>query len=82
MGAEQLGFDYGTARFGSVDEIYKSDVGRDILAEAILLFADVGTDSADTTSGTSERLRYATPGSRRPGRGDSLGAHRSLLAAG
>lgn len=39
--AALLGLDYAEARFGSVDEIYKSEVGRDILAEPTLLFTDV-----------------------------------------
>lgn len=38
--AELLGLDYSEARFGSVDEIYKSEAGRDILAEPTLLFSD------------------------------------------
>lgn len=38
--ADLLGLDYSQARFGSVDEIYKSEVGRDILAEPTLLFSD------------------------------------------
>ena len=33
-----VGLDYSKARFGSVDEIYKSEFGRDILAEPALLF--------------------------------------------
>lgn len=33
-----LGFDYGQARYGSIDLIYKSETGRDILAEPTLLF--------------------------------------------
>ena len=33
-----------SARFGSVDEIYKSETGRDILTEPTLLFS-----SADRT---------------------------------
>ncbi|MDX2606298.1 CYTH domain-containing protein [Streptomyces caniscabiei] len=33
-----LGLDYDHARFGSVDLIYKSELGRDILAEPALLF--------------------------------------------
>nr|WP_196789746.1 CYTH domain-containing protein [Streptomyces caniscabiei] len=33
-----LGLDYDHARFGSVDLIYKSELGRDILAEPTLLF--------------------------------------------
>ncbi|MEV8631459.1 hypothetical protein AB0395_07355 [Streptosporangium sp. NPDC051023] len=37
--ASLLGFDYSEARFGSVDEIYKSEMGRDILAEPTLLFS-------------------------------------------
>jgi adenylate cyclase, class 2 len=32
--------DYSEGRFGSVDAIYKSEAGRDILAEPTLLFAD------------------------------------------
>ena len=39
--AVALGLDYSQARFGSVDEIYKSELGRDILAEHTLLFAHV-----------------------------------------
>ncbi|BFV56356.1 hypothetical protein KCMC57_up14600 [Kitasatospora sp. CMC57] len=38
--AALLELDYSEARFGSVDEIYKSESGRDILAEPTLLFAD------------------------------------------
>ncbi|MFD7444614.1 class IV adenylate cyclase [Streptomyces sp. NPDC059909] len=38
--ASLLGLDYAEARFGSVDEIYKSEAGRDILAEPTLLFAE------------------------------------------
>lgn len=34
-----LGLDYGEARFGSIDLIYKSELGRNILAEPTLLFA-------------------------------------------
>lgn len=33
-----LGLDYEEARFGSIDLIYKSELGRDILAEARLVF--------------------------------------------
>jgi adenylate cyclase, class 2 len=39
--AGALGLDYSQARFGSVDEIYMSELGRDILAESTLLFANV-----------------------------------------
>lgn len=39
QGAAALGLDYSRARFGSVDEIYQSELGRDILAEPTLLFA-------------------------------------------
>lgn len=38
--ATLLELDYSEARFGSVDEIYKSESGRDILAEPTLLFSD------------------------------------------
>src|SRR5690349_7064726 len=38
--AALLDLDYSEARFGSVDEIYKSEAGRDILTEPTLLFAD------------------------------------------
>lgn len=38
--AALLDLDYSEARFGSVDEIYKSEAGRDILAESTLLFSD------------------------------------------
>jgi adenylate cyclase, class 2 len=46
------GLDYSQARFGSVDEIYMSELGRDILAESALLFA----------SGTAEGARSDSPG--------------------
>jgi len=42
--AARLGLDYVDARFGSVDAIYKSEAGRDILAEPTLLFADAKKD--------------------------------------
>ncbi|MFJ8001210.1 class IV adenylate cyclase [Streptomyces sp. NPDC096310] len=44
--AALLDLDYSEARFGSVDEIYKSEAGRDILAEPTLLFADAEKNSA------------------------------------
>ncbi|QNE75976.1 CYTH domain-containing protein [Streptomyces finlayi] len=44
--AALLGLDYSEARFGSVDEIYKSESGRDILAEPTLLFADADKGGA------------------------------------
>jgi adenylate cyclase, class 2 len=44
--AATLGLDYTQARFGSVDEIYKTELGRDILAEPTLLFATVESGSA------------------------------------
>jgi adenylate cyclase class 2 len=47
-----LGLDYSQARFGSVDEIYMSELGRDILAESTLLFA----------SGTADGERSDSPG--------------------
>ncbi|MER8042020.1 class IV adenylate cyclase [Streptomyces sp. NPDC094032] len=40
--ADLLDLDYTEARFGSVDEIYKSEADRDILAEPTLLFSDAG----------------------------------------
>ena len=40
--ASLLELDYSDARFGSVDEIYRSEAGRDILAEPTLLFAESG----------------------------------------
>nr|WSX78549.1 class IV adenylate cyclase [Streptomyces sp. NBC_00899] len=43
--ANLLGLDYKDARFGSVDVLYKTEAGRDILAEPTLLFAD-GSDGA------------------------------------
>ncbi|MGI5492667.1 class IV adenylate cyclase [Microtetraspora malaysiensis] len=49
-GASLLGFDYSDARFGSVDEIYKSEMGRDILAEPTLLFSEA--DKNGQASGT------------------------------
>ncbi|MFI8102605.1 class IV adenylate cyclase [Streptomyces sp. NPDC086023] len=45
--AALLELDYAEARFGSVDEIYKSEAGRDILAEPTLLFSDA--EKADPT---------------------------------
>ena len=42
--AAAVGLDYAQARFGSVDEIYKSETGRDILAEPTLLFANANDD--------------------------------------
>ncbi|MFF3243833.1 class IV adenylate cyclase [Streptomyces sp. NPDC002870] len=48
--AALIDLDYAEARFGSVDEIYKSEAGRDILAEPTLLFADADkTDAASAT---------------------------------
>jgi adenylate cyclase, class 2 len=44
--AAALGLDYTQARFGSVDEIYKSELGRDILAEPTLLFANHSENDA------------------------------------
>ncbi|MET9377195.1 CYTH domain-containing protein [Streptomyces sp. NPDC002992] len=44
--AALLDLDYSGARFGSVDEIYKSEAGRDILAEPTLLFADADKDAS------------------------------------
>ncbi|MGW1993067.1 class IV adenylate cyclase [Embleya sp. NPDC001921] len=41
-GAALVELDYAEARFGSVDEIYKSEAGRDILAEPTLLFPNAG----------------------------------------
>ncbi|CAD5965314.1 protein of unknown function [Streptomyces sp. KY75] len=38
--AALLDLDYSEARFGSVDEIYKSESNRDILAEPTLLFSE------------------------------------------
>ncbi|MEU8762258.1 class IV adenylate cyclase [Streptomyces sp. NPDC048659] len=38
--AALLELDYAEARFGSVDEIYKSEAGHDILAEPTLLFPE------------------------------------------
>lgn len=35
-----LGFDYNQARYGSIDLLYKSEMGRDILAEPTLLFEE------------------------------------------
>lgn len=49
--AALLDLDYAAARFGSVDEIYKSEAGRDILAEPTLLFADADKTDAPATTG-------------------------------
>ena len=56
-----LGLDYSQARFGSVDEIYKSELGRDILAEPTLLFVN-GTAPAPPLS--SPRSSAATSAGR------------------
>lgn len=50
--AARLGLDYVEARFGSVDAIYKSEAGRDILAEPTLLFSDANK-SEDVASSVS-----------------------------
>ncbi|MFG2298694.1 class IV adenylate cyclase [Streptomyces sp. NPDC048603] len=54
--AALLELDYAEARFGSVDEIYKSEAGRDILAEPALLFPDAEkagrTPGAEAGAGT------------------------------
>ncbi|MBV2365914.1 class IV adenylate cyclase [Streptomonospora nanhaiensis] len=52
--AALLGLDYARARFGSVDEIYRSEAGRDILAEPVLLFADAEADP-DPGAGSPDR---------------------------
>ncbi|WP_405809280.1 class IV adenylate cyclase [Streptomyces sp. NBC_00210] len=49
--AALLDLDYAEARFGSVDEIYKSEAGRDILAEPTLLFADAEKAGAPSAAG-------------------------------
>jgi adenylate cyclase class 2 len=41
-----VGLDYAAARFGSVDEIYQCEMGRDILAEPTLLFASAAEKGA------------------------------------
>ncbi|MDA0563046.1 class IV adenylate cyclase [Streptomonospora sp. S1-112] len=48
--AALLGLDYTRARFGSVDEIYRTEASRDILAEPVLLFAE-----AEPGAGAAER---------------------------
>lgn len=45
-----LELDYSKARFGSVDEIYKSEAGRDILAEPTLLFSNAEKEEALTAT--------------------------------
>ncbi|MEU2083111.1 class IV adenylate cyclase [Streptomyces albus] len=47
-----LGFDYEQARYGSIDLIYKSELGRDILVEPTLLFGD-NTHSAHPTAASA-----------------------------
>lgn len=51
--AALLDLDYSEARFGSVDEIYKSETGRDILAEPTLLFSDA--EKQEDASSTAQR---------------------------
>lgn len=47
-----LGYDYDQARYGSIDLIYKSEMGRDILAESTLLFEELeGTASQSQLNG-------------------------------
>ncbi|MCX4981117.1 class IV adenylate cyclase [Streptomyces sp. NBC_00572] len=48
--ANLLDLDYAEARFGSVDEIYKSEASRDILAESTLLFSDEEKDRPNPTA--------------------------------
>ncbi|MFF7155339.1 CYTH domain-containing protein [Streptomyces sp. NPDC008139] len=48
--AARLGLDYSEARFGSVDAIYKSEAGRDILAEPTLLFSDACKSAEPATA--------------------------------
>ncbi|MCM2577793.1 class IV adenylate cyclase [Streptomyces meridianus] len=48
--AELLGLDYAEARFGSVDEIYRSEADRDILSERTLLFRDARTAEPPSAS--------------------------------
>jgi adenylate cyclase, class 2 len=52
--AAALGLDYSQARFGSVDEIYKSELGRDILTKPTLLFADVDRNDGAPAAATNE----------------------------
>lgn len=52
--ADLLGLDYSQARFGSVDEIYKCEAGRDILAEPTLLFSEADK-AANISSAAHER---------------------------
>ncbi|MFD7866246.1 class IV adenylate cyclase [Streptomyces sp. NPDC059783] len=52
--AALLDLDYTEARFGSVDEIYKSEAGRDILAEPTLLFADTDKQASGGAAVPSE----------------------------
>ncbi|GHJ23329.1 class IV adenylate cyclase [Streptomyces albus] len=47
-----LGFDYEQVRYGSIDLIYKSELGRDILVEPTLLFGD-NTHSAHPTAASA-----------------------------
>jgi adenylate cyclase class 2 len=44
--AAAVGLGYSQARFGSVDEIYRSELGRDILSEPALLFANADAATA------------------------------------
>ncbi|MFF2921889.1 class IV adenylate cyclase [Streptomyces celluloflavus] len=52
--ADLLDLDYAQARFGSVDEIYKSESSWDILAEPTLLFADAGKQEQAGAAAPSE----------------------------
>ncbi|MFJ2554854.1 MULTISPECIES: class IV adenylate cyclase [unclassified Streptomyces] len=52
--AALLELEYSEARFGSVDEIYKSEAGRDILAEPTLLFADEEKKNAGSVPASTQ----------------------------
>jgi adenylate cyclase class 2 len=53
--ASLLELNYSEARFGSVDEIYKSETSRDILAEPTLLFAEAEHNESTSTTTRDRR---------------------------
>jgi adenylate cyclase class 2 len=50
LAAKTLGLDFSTATFGSVDELYLQQRGRDILREPQLVFAHVQHSTTDSSS--------------------------------
>ncbi|CAM5495826.1 hypothetical protein SBADM41S_10022 [Streptomyces badius] len=60
--AALLDLDYSEARFGSVDEIYKSESSRDILAEPTLLFSEAEKQKDASPTAQDCSPSWALPG--------------------